>query len=74
MLNVQFEKYFMCKNLSAEQTIDLDLHILNYATDNGDVAEGIRATMIDKDENPTWSVKSIEDVDMKIVMEILNEK
>lgn len=74
MLNVQFEKYFMCKNLSAEQTIDLDLHILNYATDNGDVAEGIRATMIDKDENPTWSVKSIDDVDMKIVMDILNEK
>lgn len=33
--------------------------------------EGIRVTMIDKDDSPNWPIKSLDDVDMAKVKELL---
>lgn len=71
MLAVQFKKYFICKNLTPQQTIDLDIKILNYAVKIGSMEEGIRATLIDMDSKANWQVKNIEDVDYKEVDKIL---
>lgn len=72
MLTLQFEKYFLGKNLSPQETIDLDLKILNYATDKGLLAEGIRANMIDKTYDPSWPTKSLEDVSMASIKNLLS--
>lgn len=71
MLNLQFEKYFLCKNLSYEETIDLDYKILNYSVEEGYMKEGIRAVMVDKDKMPSWRNENIKDVDMGKVKDLL---
>lgn len=71
MLKLQFEKYFLCKNLTYHETVDLDLKILNYAVKTGDMKEGIRSRVIDKDYLPKWSVASLDHVDMEEVKKLL---
>lgn len=71
MLAVQFEKYFHGKNLTYHETVDLDLKILNYAVKTGDMKEGIRSRVIDKDYLPKWSVASLDHVDMEEVKKLL---
>ncbi|OLR65778.1 enoyl-CoA hydratase/isomerase family protein [Peptoniphilus porci] len=71
MLAVQFEKYFVCKNLSYHETVDLDLKVLNYSVEIGEMQEGARAKVIDKGSKPNWSTKSIEDVNMDEVKKLL---
>ena len=71
MLSLQFEKYFVCKELSYKETVDLDLKIIQYSIKQGSINEGIRAKIIDKDNNPTWSCKILNDVSMKELKELL---
>ena len=74
MLTLQFEKYFACKDLSPEEVLDLDLKIINYAIQTVSMKEGIRAKIIDRDNNPSWPVKTLDDVDMDRVKKLLNRK
>lgn len=74
MIKVQFEKYFLGKNLTREETIDLDLKIINYGLKTGEIAEGIRTVMIDRDDKPLWPVGKFEDVDKKEVQNLLEIK
>lgn len=71
MLALQFEKYFLCKNLSYEETINLDYKILNYSVDIGYMKEGIRAVMVDKDNNPSWRNENIKDIDREKIKDLL---
>lgn len=71
MLTVQFEKYFLCKDLSYDEVLDLDLKIINYAIKKGSLKEGIRTQMIDKEDDPSWPVKSLDHVDIKEVKDLL---
>lgn len=70
MLAVQFEKYFICKNLIPEEVFDLDLKILRYSRKSGLMEEGIRSLIIDK-EDASWKGKSIEQVSMDKVKNLL---
>ena len=70
MLQVQFEKYFICKNLSKDQVFDLDLKILKYARKTGSMQEGIRSLIIDK-ESANWKEKSLEQVSLLKVKDLL---
>lgn len=74
MTQVQFEKYFLGKKLTRKETIDLDLKIINYGLNSGEIAEGIRTVMIDKEDEPAWPVKSLSDVDKKEVENLLKIK
>lgn len=74
MSEVQFAKYFYGKNLSREETIDLDLKIINHGIKSGSVAEGIRTVLIDREDEPSWPVKKIADVDKREVEKLLGIK
>ena len=74
MTQVQFEKYFLGKNLTREETIDLDLKIINHGLRTGEIEEGIRTVMIDRGDKPSWPVKSLEEVDKKEVYNLLGIK
>ena len=73
ILTLQFEKYFVCKELTYEQTIDLDLKIVQYAITTKSINEGIRSKIIDKDNNPNWPVQNfnqINETDIKNLLDI----
>lgn len=74
MLEVQFKKYFLGKKLTKQGTIDLDLEIIKYGRKTGALEEGIRSVLIDKDKNPHWPTKSLEDVDQEEVHKLLGIK
>lgn len=74
MLEVQFKKYFLGKKLTKQETIDLDLDIIKYGRKTGVLEEGIRSVLIDKDKNPNWPTKSLEDVDQEDVDRLLGIK
>ncbi len=73
-LEVQFKKYFVGKKLTKEETIDLDLEIIKYGRKSGALEEGIRSVLIDKDKNPKWPTKRLEDVDHDEVDRLLGIK
>lgn len=70
MLKVQFEKYFVCKNLSQDEVFDLDLKILKYSRKEGLMEEGIRSLIIDK-EDANWKEKSVDQVPDEKVKKLL---
>lgn len=74
MLEVQFKKYFLGKKLTKQETIDLDLDIIKYGRKTGALEEGIRSVLIDKDKNPNWPTKRLEDVDCVEVDRLLGIK
>lgn len=70
-LAVQFEKYFADKDFTYEEVIDRDLRIIQNSMQEKIVNEGIRAKIIEKDNNPNWPHKSIEEVSMDDVKKLL---
>ena len=72
MLTIQFEKYFVCKELSYKETIDLDLRVIQYAINKNSIKEGIRAKIIDKDKNPNWTCRSLDDISIEEVKDLLS--
>ena len=72
MLKVQFEKYFVCKDLNYKYTIDLDLKILRHSVKSGSMKEGIRAVIIDKNHKANWPEDSLEKVDEEAIKALLS--
>lgn len=70
MLQVQFEKYFLCKDLSQDEVFDLDLKILKYSRKTGAMKEGIRSLIIDK-ESANWKEKNLDQVSNEKVKDLL---
>ena len=70
-LALQFEKYFVGKNLTYPEMVDLDLKILRYSLEIGEMEEGIRSKMIDKDNDPDWKYKKLEDVKDEDIKKLL---
>ena len=71
MLATQFEKYFVCKSLTYEETLNLDLKVLNYAVDTRSMNEGIKSKIIEKGYEPKWKCKSLDDVSLEKVKKLL---
>lgn len=74
MVEVQFKKYFLGKKLTKQETIDLDLEIIKYGRKTGALEEGIRSVLIDRDKNPKWPTKNLEEVDHDEVDRLLRVK
>lgn len=72
MLKLQFEKYFVCKDLNYQDTIDLDLKILRHSVKSGSMKEGIKAVIIDKNHKADWPEDSLEKVDEKTIKALLS--
>ena len=68
----RFEKYFSDKKLTYEEVIDRDLRIIQNSMQEKIINEGIRAKIIEKDNNPNWPHKSLEEVPMDDIKKLLD--
>lgn len=50
-----YELYHRVKDFSLEQILYLEANVAVHCANNPDFKEGVRALLIDKDKNPTWS-------------------
>ncbi|GAB3620279.1 enoyl-CoA hydratase/isomerase family protein [Glutamicibacter endophyticus] len=50
-------------------TLDRELRLAGYLMHLPDLAEGIRAQVIDKDRNPAWTPSSLQEVDLESLMQ-----
>lgn len=57
-----YEQIKRAKHLSLKEVFEMELIVSTRCAMNSDLAEGIRALLIDKDGKPQWSVKSIADI------------
>lgn len=57
-----YEQIKRAKHMSLKQVFDMELIMSTRCAMNGDLQEGIRALLIDKDGKPEWSVKSVNDI------------
>jgi enoyl-CoA hydratase/carnithine racemase len=57
-----YEQIKRAKHMSLKQVFDMELIMSTRCAMNGDLQEGIRALLIDKDNKPNWSVNSIKDI------------
>ena len=57
-----YEQIKRAKHMSLKQVFQMELIMSTRCAMNPDLAEGIRALLIDKDGKPQWSVMSIEEI------------
>lgn len=57
-----YEQIKRAKNLSLKEVFKMELIVSTRCAMNGDLQEGIRALLIDKDGKPNWSLNSIQDM------------
>ncbi|MFK8013539.1 MAG: enoyl-CoA hydratase/isomerase family protein [Marinicellaceae bacterium] len=57
-----YEQIKRAKHMSLKQVFDMELIMSIKCAMNGDLQEGIRALLIDKDGQPNWKVKSVQDI------------
>ncbi len=60
--HVIFKIYSTVKHLSLKEVFKLEFELSSQFVQRPDLAEGIRALLIDKDNNPNWSPKTLEEV------------
>lgn len=59
--------YLKSKTLSLQEILNIELNVAIYCCAKGDLKEGIRALLIDKDKNPQWQMSIEEVVDSIII-------
>lgn len=70
-LEITFQKYFAGKNWTREETVEYDLKLLKYCYETGNLKEGMRALLVDKDLNPKWNPEKLKDVDKEKIKKLL---
>ena len=65
--HVIFEQVKRGKHLSLRETFQFELGLSVQFTRHADLAEGVRALLIDKDQNPQWSPATLEAVTAEMV-------
>ncbi|MDO5714145.1 MAG: enoyl-CoA hydratase/isomerase family protein [Tissierellia bacterium] len=64
------EKYVAGKQWTKDETFDYDLKAVDYVSKTGNLKEGVRTTMIDKNDTPKWNPENVEDVDVEEIRKI----
>ncbi len=49
--------------LSFDEVLDMELHLAHHAIQHGDMVEGVRAVIIDRDNQPNWRYNTADSVD-----------
>lgn len=65
---LSYELTIRGRKLSVKDVLDTDLKAALQCAYQGDLHEGIRALIIDKDKNPQWRIKSIDDVSRDVML------
>jgi len=55
------------KQLSLENCFALELHLGRQWFEHGDIAEGVRALLVDKDKQPHWRVTSVDQLEERMI-------
>lgn len=71
-LLIIFKHISESRGLTLEECIKKDNIIMSNMLDDSDFYEGVRAILIDKDKNPNWRYKNINDIDETIVANYFN--
>ncbi|MGI4811911.1 MAG: enoyl-CoA hydratase/isomerase family protein [Janthinobacterium lividum] len=50
-----------------------ELRVISRAVETGDFAEGVRALLVDKDQQPIWKYGSLEEIDERVVDEFFKD-
>lgn len=66
-LAILWERYEAAKNWTRPQTFDMDLLAIDYGNKKGNLKEGIRTTLIEKNDLPKWNPPTLEEVDFQEV-------
>ena len=59
---ITFEQLRRSRHYSLKEAFDTELTLSVNCTLNGDLAEGVRALLIDKDQNPEWKYATLDDI------------
>lgn len=68
-LQVTFAQLTRAKGMSFDAVMQQEMRITRQMMMQSDFHEGVRALLVDKDKNPNWQIKSIEDVTQSYVNE-----
>jgi enoyl-CoA hydratase/carnithine racemase len=67
LLKVTLEQLRRGRGMTLADCFRMELNLVNACFDQGDVREGIRARIVDKDNQPRWHPPRLEDVDRAAV-------
>lgn len=67
LLKVTLEQLRRGRGMTLADCLRMELDLVNACFDQGDVREGIRARIVDKDNQPRWSPARLEDVNRDAV-------
>ncbi len=73
MMAVTLEQLRRCQQMSVAQCLRLERTMVRHCFKHGEVLEGVRALVVDKDNTPRWSVASVTEVDQAIVLSFFVE-
>jgi len=65
--HIVYKQLEVGKNLSLADCFRLELNLSVKSGQYGEFVEGVRALLIDKDNQPHWKFKRVEDVDNKVI-------
>ena len=66
-LKVALKSLRLGKNISFEECMQMEFRMVNKVMNDHDFYEGVRALIIDKDNNPSWKPSNISEVEENFV-------
>ena len=73
-LCISHRTQILSRNLDFTECLRMECNISNKTFALGEFAEGVRALLIDKDNNPNWNPPSLETVDEAVLDDVFNDK
>ncbi|MFA9274325.1 MAG: enoyl-CoA hydratase/isomerase family protein [Candidatus Aquirickettsiella gammari] len=73
MMAVTLEQLRRCQQKSVAECLRIERTMVRHCFKHGEVLEGVRALVVDKDNLPHWSPASIAEVDTAMVQSFFNE-
>lgn len=73
MMAVTLEQLRRSRHQSVAECLRIERTMVRHCFKHGEVLEGVRALVVDKDNLPRWSASSISEVDQEIVHSFFNE-
>lgn len=67
MMSVSLEQLRRGKNLNFADCLRMERNLVSHCFAHGDILEGIRAVIVDKDQQPKWNPPSIEQISVDMV-------